>query len=85
MSERFDRGISDVRLSGAKSKPGFLGKRQNVSNIGAMLLEVRRVDDDVVNVNEDGLPLITTENFVHKALENARAVLESERHPFVLM
>jgi hypothetical protein len=50
-----------------------------------MLFEIRRIDDQVVNIDQHALPFVSSKDFVHESLEYAGTISKTEWHPFILV
>ena len=68
-----------------KGQARFGPEREYSADIFDVSCNLLAVDNDVIDLNEGGLPLKTTENLVHTALKDGRSVSQAGRHTLVLV
>lgn len=85
MTKGVDGGERDVTFGHTQSDARFSGEGEDCVDVSQVSIEIRGVNDDVVNIDKSNLPLIVTKNLIHKTLENSRTILEAERHELPLV
>ena len=80
VAKELDRGATEVALGDLHEESSFTEAVEYALEVVQVRVEILRVDDDVVDVNQAAGPGQSRENYFHVALKGDGSVRESKGH-----